>query len=68
MSRGVNQDGIDYYNNVINALIERKKIPFVTLFHWDLPQTLQDEYEGFLNRTIMYVIYDMLLIKKVDNG
>ena len=27
--------------------------PFVTLFHFDLPQALQDEYDGFLNRRIV---------------
>ncbi|XP_010493858.1 PREDICTED: myrosinase 1 [Camelina sativa] len=52
-SRGVNQNGIDYYNGLIDGLIARNITPFVTLFHWDLPQTLQDEYEGFLNRTII---------------
>ncbi|EOA20348.1 hypothetical protein CARUB_v10000656mg [Capsella rubella] len=52
-SRGVNQDGIDYYNGLIDGLIARNITPFVTLYHWDLPQTLQDEYEGFLDRTII---------------
>ncbi|KFK26384.1 hypothetical protein AALP_AA8G241600 [Arabis alpina] len=53
VSRGVNQDGIDYYNKVIDGLIKQNKTPFVTLYHWDLPQVLQDEYEGFLDRTII---------------
>ncbi|CAL9231622.1 unnamed protein product [Arabidopsis halleri] len=52
-SRGVNQGGIDYYNGLINNTIARNITPFVTLFHWDLPQTLQDEYNGFLNKTII---------------
>lgn len=27
--------------------------PFVTIFHWDLPQTLEDEHSGFLSPLIM---------------
>ena len=27
--------------------------PFVTIFHWDLPQALEDEYGGFLSTHIM---------------
>ncbi|CAF2125142.1 unnamed protein product [Brassica napus] len=53
VSRGVNQGGLDYYHKLIDALLEKNITPFVTLFHWDLPQTLQDEYEGFLDRQIM---------------
>ncbi|CAN6858814.1 unnamed protein product [Brassica oleracea] len=55
VSRGVNQGGLDYYHKLIDALLEKNITPFVTLFHWDLPQTLQDEYEGFLDRQIMYM-------------
>ncbi|CAH2061083.1 unnamed protein product [Thlaspi arvense] len=53
VSRGVNKGGIDYYHKLLDALIAKNITPFVTLFHWDLPQTLQDEYEGFLNRTVI---------------
>nr|1MYR_A Chain A, MYROSINASE [Sinapis alba] len=52
-SRGVNQKGIDYYHGLIDGLIKKGITPFVTLFHWDLPQTLQDEYEGFLDPQII---------------
>jgi len=40
----VNQDGIDYYNKVINTLLANNIVPFVTLFHWDLPQHLYTQY------------------------
>lgn len=53
VSRGINEEGVTYYNNLINGLLEKGIEPFVTLFHWDLPQTLQDEYEGFLDPQII---------------
>jgi myrosinase len=52
-SRGVNPGAIKYYNGLIDGLVAKNMTPFVTLFHWDLPQTLQDEYNGFLNKTIV---------------
>ncbi|MCI16952.1 beta-glucosidase 12-like, partial [Trifolium medium] len=50
---GVNQEGIKYYNNVINELLDKGLQPFITLFHWDLPQTLEEEYGGFLSPNIV---------------
>ncbi|XP_058006870.1 beta-glucosidase 15-like isoform X2 [Hevea brasiliensis] len=50
---GINQKGIDYYNNLINELLSNGIKPFVTLFHWDVPQALEDEYASFLSPKIV---------------
>jgi beta-glucosidase len=38
----VNPAGLDFYDRLVDALLEARIRPFVTLYHWDLPQAMQD--------------------------
>ncbi|CAN6585533.1 unnamed protein product [Malus baccata var. baccata] len=49
ISGGVNQLGVDHYNRLINELIRNGIEPFVTIYHFDLPQVLQEKYGGLMN-------------------
>ncbi|RLM65229.1 hypothetical protein C2845_PM16G13630 [Panicum miliaceum] len=53
LSGGVNREGVRYYNNLIDELLLRGVQPFVTLFHWDTPQALEDKYGAFLSPNII---------------
>lgn len=50
----VNQKGIDFYNRVIDKLIACDIIPFVTLYHFDLPYALVEKYNGWQDRRCAY--------------
>jgi beta-glucosidase len=48
----INQKGIDFYNRVIDACLALNIEPWVTLYHWDLPQALEEK-GGWTNRDIV---------------
>ncbi|MBS7565215.1 beta-glucosidase [Mucilaginibacter sp. Bleaf8] len=48
----INQAGIDFYNRVINYCLQQGVEPWVTVYHWDLPQALE-LHGGWTNRNII---------------
>jgi beta-glucosidase len=50
----INQQGVDFYRSLVDELLENGITPYITLFHWDTPQALQDK-GGWANRdTALY--------------
>ncbi|HDF2419393.1 glycoside hydrolase family 1 protein [Clostridioides difficile] len=50
----INQKGLDFYNKIIDKLIECDIEPFVTLYHFDLPFKLVEKYNGWESRETVY--------------
>jgi beta-glucosidase len=64
----VNQKGIDYYSRLVDALLEANIRPFCTIYHWDLPQALEDR-GGWPNRDLAsyYADYAGILAKHLGD-
>lgn len=62
----VNQEGVQYYNKIIDRLVELEIEPFVTMYHWDLPQALDERYDGWLSAEVEkdFLAYAEILFKQ----
>ncbi|KAG9458510.1 hypothetical protein H6P81_003018 [Aristolochia fimbriata] len=54
----VNQQGVDYYNNLIDSLIEKGITPFANLYHYDLPDALEKKFGGLRSRRVVKAYAD----------
>lgn len=61
----VNQAGVDFYNELIDELIAAEITPIVTIYHFEYPQGLIDQYGGWLDRRSIddYVNYASFLFR-----
>ena len=64
----INPAGLDFYDRLVDGLLAADIQPFLTLYHWDLPQALQDA-GGWLNRATCYAFadYAALLVKRLGD-
>jgi beta-glucosidase len=64
----VNKKGLEYYTNLVDMLIENNITPYITLFHWDLPQILEDNGGWFNKETITaFQRYAEVIAKTFNN-
>jgi beta-glucosidase len=57
----INQAGIDHYNEVINYCLQQGIEPWITLYHWDLPQALEVK-GGWTNRDVVNWLVEFVRI------
>jgi beta-glucosidase len=64
----VNLAGLDFYDRVVDALLQANIQPFVTLYHWDLPQALQDRGGwGNCDITGYFADYAALMMRRLGD-
>lgn len=66
----VNQKGLDFYRRLLDALHEAGIAAYATLYHWDLPQVLQDRFGGWAGRDTAYAFaeYADVVSRELGDG
>ena len=64
----INSAGLDFYDGLVDGLLEAGIEPFPTLYHWDLPQVLQDK-GGWASREIVdaFVEYSTAVTRRLGD-
>jgi beta-glucosidase len=64
----VNQKGLDYYSRLVDELLANGVMPFPTLYHWDLPQWVQDQ-GGWSEREVIprFTTYAETIVKALGD-
>jgi beta-glucosidase len=64
----VNRAGLDFYNRLVDTLVEHEITPSATLYHWDLPQALEDR-GGWANPESVnwFAEYAALMFRELDD-
>ncbi|KAM0829779.1 hypothetical protein ACQ4PT_066665 [Festuca glaucescens] len=53
LGKEINEEGVAFYNNLIDFMIEKGIQPYATLYHWDLPHNLHETVGGWLSDRIV---------------
>ncbi len=61
----VNQKGVDFYNRLFDTMLENEITPWVTMYHWDMPQVLEDRFGGWRDRKVVdaFANYAQTIVK-----
>ncbi|MDR1747699.1 MAG: beta-glucosidase [Spirochaetaceae bacterium] len=54
----VNPEGLGFYDRIVDLCLEKGITPYLTLYHWDLPQVLEDD-GGWLNRKTAFAFAEL---------
>jgi 6-phospho-beta-glucosidase len=64
-----NEEGIEFYSQMIDSLLARGIEPMICLYHFDMPLALAEKYNGFIDRHVMaaFVRYGKEMMQRFSN-